>query len=156
MIKQVLTYVADELKLITGLNKGEVTLENFLSIREKKTSGIIISLLNLEEEPRLKNSSGGPGTMSNSELILSLNIVVVFIFEDYNKGLEHLSSVAGYLHKKPQFTKEGALQKNPFPPGLSPFFLNWWSIDINQLNQIFISNATLFNPLPPLCSSGEY
>lgn len=139
MIKRAMTYIADELKLAIGLNKGNVILDSFLSLKEKKSRGIIISLLNVEEEPSLKNGLGelSPGSLSPQELVLNIKIIIVFNFEDYGKGLEHLSSVAGYLHKKPVFSAEEVLPENPFPPGLSTFSLSLCSLDIATLNRVW-------------------
>jgi hypothetical protein len=142
MIKTAIEYIADELIHAIGLDEDEVSMGSISNLKEKSSSKIIISLLNVEEEVSLKN--GANHFIDNKKVFfqtppfsLNLDLIIVFDYEEYSTCLQHLSSVANYLYKKKSFSKERQLDTNPFPESLNKLHLDLKNLSIEQLSQIW-------------------
>lgn len=142
MIKKAIEYIADELMHAIGLDEGEVSIDSISNLKENSSRGIIISLLNIEEEVSLKNAvnhfvENKKAFYQKPPFSLNLDVVIVFDFEEYGTGIEHLSSVANYFYKKKSFSKERQLDINPFPEALNKLHLDFKNLSIEQLSQIW-------------------
>lgn len=153
MIKRVLEYISEELASGLGLNISEVSLDNLQKIQEKKAQGLVISLLNVEEENTLKNTPHY--IRRNNQLLykeppvyLNLNILMAFEFEDYGTSLQRLSETVDFFQGKRWFTSENEESSNPFPGGLQKLILDLQQMNFQQLNHIWsISGGAHFPSL---------
>src|SRR6056297_79413 len=142
MIKQTLEYLTEELAFGLGLDIADVNLENLKKFQEENAQGLIISLLNVEEESTLKNSPHF--IRKNNQLLykeppvfLNLNILLAFEFIDYGTSLQRLSETVDFLQGKRWFTSENARDDNPFPNGVHKLILDLQHLSFEQMNHIW-------------------
>ncbi|CAN5447995.1 hypothetical protein BH23BAC3_BH23BAC3_07830 [soil metagenome] len=148
MIKRTLEYLTDELAF--GLGISDVHLDNLKKLQEDNSSGIVISLLNVEEEHTLKNTPHF--VRKNNQLIykeppvfLNLNILLAFEFGNYGTSLQRLEETVLFFQNKSWFISEKARDENPFPPGVNKLILNLQQLNFEHLNHIWsISGGTHF------------
>lgn len=153
MIKQTLEYLTEELAFGLGLDIADVNLDNLKKLQEENAQGLIISLLNVEEESTLKNSPHF--IRKNNQLLykeppvfLNLNILMAFEFVDYGTSLQRLSETVDFLQGKRWFTSENARDDNPFPAGVHKLILDLQHLSFEQMNHIWsISGGAQFPSL---------
>ncbi len=153
MIKPALEYLIEELASGLGLEVTEVVLDNLQKLQEKKAQGIIISLLNVEEEFALKNTPHY--IRRNNQLFykeppvyLNLNILLAFEFDDYGTSLQRLSETVEFFQVNKWFTAESQRPANLFPQGLHKLILDLQQMNFEQLNHIWsISGGAHFPSL---------
>ncbi|NBC03002.1 MAG: DUF4255 domain-containing protein [Bacteroidetes bacterium] len=153
MIKQTLEYLTEELAFGLGLDIADVNLDNLKKLQEENAQGLIISLLNVEEESTLKNSPHF--IRKNNQLLykeppvfLNLNILMAFEFVDYGTSLQRLSETVDFLQGKRWFTSENARDENPFPDGVHKLILDLQHLSFEQMNHIWsISGGAQFPSL---------
>ena len=153
MIKETLEYLAEELAFGLGLSIADVTLENIKKLQENNAQGLIISLLNVEEESTLKNSPHF--IRKNNQLlykeppaILNLNILMAFEFVDYGTSLQRLGETVEYFQSKSWFTAESSRDENPFPEGAHKLIIDLQELSYEQMNHIWsISGGAHFPSL---------
>ncbi|MDR9366948.1 MAG: DUF4255 domain-containing protein [Balneolaceae bacterium] len=153
MIKQTLEYLTEELAFGLGLDIADVNLDNLKKLQEENAQGLIISLLNVEEESTLKNSPHF--IRKNNQLLykeppvfLNLNILMAFEFVDYGTSLQRLSETVDFLQGKRWFTSENARDDNPFPNGVHKLILDLQHLSFEQMNHIWsISGGSQFPSL---------
>ena len=153
MIKQTLEYLTEELAFGLGLDIADVTLDNLKKLQEDNAQGLIISLLNVEEESTLKNSPHF--IRKNNQLLykeppvfLNLNILMAFEFVDYGTSLQRLGETVEFLQSRRWFTTENARDENPFPDGVHKLILDLQHLSFEQMNHIWgISGGSQFPSL---------
>ncbi|MDX1636330.1 MAG: DUF4255 domain-containing protein [Balneolaceae bacterium] len=153
MIKQALDYVREELAFGLGLGISDVLIDNISKIQEKKAQGLVISLLNAEEERTLKNTPHY--VRKNNQLMykeppvyLNINTLMAFEFEDYGTSLQRLAETVDFFQGKRWFTAENERAANPFPAGLHKLILDLQEMNFEQLNHIWsISGGTHYPSL---------
>lgn len=153
MIKQALEYIREELASDLGLGIDEVSLENLQKIQEKKEQGLVISLLNVEEESTLKNTPHY--IRKNNQLLykeppvyLNMNVLMAFEFEDYGTSLQRLAETVEFFQSKRWFAADNEEASNPFPSGLQKLVLDLQELSFEQLNHIWsISGGAHFPSL---------
>jgi hypothetical protein len=115
MVDTALEYLLDQLVDAVGFGEDEISLNSLHILQENKGNGLVLSLLNVEEESTLKNlphhlvhEKIPPGQSETEKILyrqsppLSLNLRVVFAFDfdDYGTSLQHLTDTANFFHKK--------------------------------------------------------
>lgn len=153
MIKRTLEYLTEELIFGLGLDMADVKLDNLKKIQEDNAQGLIISLLNVEEESTLKNSPHF--IRKNNQLLykeppvfLNLNILMAFEFEDYGTSLQRLEETVDYFQGKRWFSAENERTENPFPDGVHKVVLDLQQLNFEQMNHIWsISGGSQFPSL---------
>lgn len=153
MIKRTLEYLTEELAFGLELDISDVNLDNLKKIQEDNAQGLIVSLLNVEEESTLKNSPHF--IRKNNQLLykeppvfLNLNILMAFEFEDYGTSLQRLGETVDFFQSKRWFTAENAREENPFPEDVHKLILDLQQLNFEQLNHIWsISGGTQFPSL---------
>lgn len=153
MIFQALNYITDELAFELGLGTSEVNLANLQKIQEKKDQGLVISLLNVEEEGTLKNTphyirKNNQVFYKEPPIYLNLNILLAFEFQDYGTSLQRLSETVEYFQSRRWFTSENERVENQFPEGIHKLIIDLQSMNYEQMNHIWsISGGAHFPSL---------
>jgi hypothetical protein len=153
MIKQALEYISEELASGLGLGIEDVSLGNLQKIQEKHEQGLVISLLNVEEESTLKNTPHY--IRKNNQLLykeppvyLNMNVLMAFEFDDYGTSLQRLAETVEFFQNKRWFTAENEEASNPFPSGLKKLVMDLQELNFEQLNHIWsISGGAHFPSL---------
>lgn len=142
MIKKALEHISEELAFALGLDDSEIHLDSLLKLQEKKEQGLVISLLNVEQEHTLKNTPNF--NRKNSQVFykeppvyLNLNILLAFEFGNYGKSLQRLSQTVEYFQGQKWFSPENERSANPFPEGLERMILNLQEMSFEQMNHIW-------------------
>lgn len=151
MIEAGLEYLVGETADVLGLAGNEVKVGHLQLLSENRGQGLLISLLNIEEENTLKNSphsfeKDGTAFYHTPPLTLNVHIVMAFDFDDYGTTLKHLSDTANYFHKKRSFSSGNERASNPFPPQLKRFFLDLENMSMEQLNHIWSISGGVHYP----------
>lgn len=153
MIKQTLEYLIEELAFGLGLDISDVVLDNLKAIQEENSQGLILSLLNVEEEGTLKNTphfvrKNNKIFYKEPPVYLNLNILMAFEFEDYGTSLQRMGETINFFQNKKWFTAENQRPENPFPEGIHKLILNLQQLNFEQLNHIWgISGGAFFPSL---------
>lgn len=150
MIKRSLEYLSEELASGIGVSESDVTINNLNTLQNDNAQGIVISLLNVEEETTLKNI---PHVSRKSERLmyreppvyLNLNVLLAFEFEDYGTSLQRLEDTVQFFQNKRRFSSENERPENPFPSGTEKLILDLQQLSFEHLNHIWsISGGTHF------------
>jgi hypothetical protein len=101
-----------------------------------------LSLINLEEERTLKNTSHyvrRNGSLEYQEPPLYLNAYLLFVsnFENYNVSLLHLSKTIELFQSKHVFSSENETVDNPFPSTLEKLIFDFYNLNFEQLNHLW-------------------
>jgi hypothetical protein len=150
MIKRSLEYLTEELAFGLGLDSTDVQLDNLKKLQEENAQGIVISLLNVEEENTLKNTPHF--VRKNNRLLykeppvfLNLNILMAFEFEDYGTSLQRLEEAVNFFQSRRGFGPETERDDNPFPSGVQKLILDLQHLNFEHLNHIWsISGGSHF------------
>lgn len=153
MIRQTLEYLAEELVLGLELDTSDVTLDNLNTIQEENARGLLISLLNVEEESTLKNTPNF--TRKNNRIFykeppvfLNLNLLIAFEFENYGTSLQRMGEVVDFFQSKKWFTADNEQEENPFPDGMHKLIMALQPMNFEQMNHIWgISGGAHFPSL---------
>jgi len=150
MIKRSLEYLSEELASGIGVNESDVTINNLNTLQNENAQGIVVSLLNVEEEATLKNV---PHVSRKNErlmyreppVFLNLNVLMAFEFEDYGTSLQRLEDTVQFFQNKRRFTADNERPENPFPVGAKKLILDLQQLSFEHLNHIWsISGGTHF------------
>lgn len=153
MIKLALEYIREELAFGLGLDMSDVLLDNLGKIQEKKAQGLVISLLNAEEESTLKNTphyirKNNQVLYKEPPVYLNINALMAFEFEDYGTSLQRLAETVDFFKGHKWFTADNERPANPFPDGLQKLILDLQQMNFEQLNHIWsISGGAHFPSL---------
>lgn len=146
MIDKSLKLIKDELN--TYLRKpgspGVVELGNIAqlegnpNILQKIESKIVISLVNIEEEKRLKNGqtfqvNGTETTYLNPPINVNLYVLFSANFEDYEQGLSLLSDVIAFFQGKKYFHAKNS----PGLPEDMKFHMEIHTLNFEQINDLW-------------------
>lgn len=151
MIDTGLEYLVGETADVLGLGRDEVKAGHLQLLGENRGQGVLISLLNIEEESTLKNSphtfvKDGSAFYQTPPMMLNVRIVMAFDFDDYGTTLKRLSDIANYFHKKRSFSSENERESNPFPPLFKRFIMDLENMSMEQLNHIWSISGGVHYP----------
>lgn len=152
MLSQALKLVQKELDHYIAQNGGsvgEVLLANIatLDTNEPPSEGLIVSLVNIEEERTLKNVSShalspvtGRVEYTNPPIHLNLYLLFAANFPNYEKNLRMLSLVIRFFQGKSVFTAQNSVIIPSDNIELSPNFrllFNIYTLTFEQLNHLW-------------------
>lgn len=151
MIKRTIEYLADELVVAADLDEGDVTVDRLAALQEGSHKGILVSVINIYKESTLKNAANHfvhdqKVYHQKAPLTLNLDVVLVFDFDDYGTSLQHMSSIANFLHKKVYFSAGNQSLDNPFPAGLQKLIVDFQDLNLEQLNHVWSMNGGVHYP----------
>lgn len=142
MIKQALEYITEELAFALGLDISMVSLDSLEKLQKQNDQGLVISLLNVEEESTLRNTPHH--IRKNNQLLykeppvyLNLYTLMAFEFEDYGTSLQRMSETIDFFQNRRSFSSETEREANPFPPGVNKLILDLQKLNTEQLNHIW-------------------
>lgn len=153
MIKQTLEFLTEEVAFGLGLDMSDVSLDNLINLQENNAQGLIISLLNVEEESTLKNSphfirKNNRVVYKEPPVFLNMNILMAFEFDDYGTSLQRLGDTVEFFQSRRLFTADNQRPENPFPQGVQKLILELQQLNFEQLNHIWsISGGSQFPSL---------
>ncbi len=150
MIKAAMEFLSDALKDALELDENVIALESLQILQENEVDGIVFSLLNVEEEPILKNSPHHFVHEKNlfqqtPPLSLNLRVVFAFHFDDYGTTLSRLSEAANFFHKKKWFNPANE-SENPLSAPIGKIILDLESLTLEQLNHIWSISGGVHYP----------
>ena len=104
--------------------------------------GAYITLVNLEEEPALRNLPSVErvgAVLERREPPVHLNLYLLFSFEfmTYEASLLHLSNTIGLFQSKRVFRADNASAGNPFPAGLEKLIFEMHNMSFEALNNLW-------------------
>ncbi len=147
MIENALKYLQKEVALYLGLSSdpgGEVQLDHAQNLKGlgENDDRVFISLVNVEEERTLRNSShvvrGSSGnTIQEPPVQLNLYALFSFKFRDYETALVHLSKTIERFQSRRFYDRDSASAANPFPAGLRRLVLDLHNLDFEYLNHLW-------------------
>lgn len=143
MIDEAIDYIRQEVRLRLGISDAEVIAGNIHILKENaNASGVYVSLVNLEEEIALKNTSHYTrvnGTVHYKEPPVYVNLFLLFAFDfsNYGTSLLRLSETIELFQSKPVFSAENDVPGNPFPPGLDRLTFSLFNLNFEQLNHLW-------------------
>ena len=143
MINDALEFIRREIRDQLAIDDAEVILDHAHRLKETSWSnGVILSLVNIEEETVLKNTS--PQTRFNDKpayrqppLFLNLYLLMAFEFGNYTTSLLRLTEVIEHFQNRPVFAAAGQSPANPFPAGLEKLIFDFYNLSFEQLNHLW-------------------
>ncbi len=155
MLKTAMEFLSDTLKYALELDENDISVDSLQVLQEGGIDGILLSLLNIEEESTLKNSphhfvkekDNGEKELLHQIPPLSLNLRVVFAFncDNYIKSIRKLSRTANYFHQNSWFAPgetQDIIQTGP--PG--KLIMDMESLSLEQLNHIWSISGGVHYP----------
>lgn len=143
MIDDAIEYIRQEVRHTLGISDTEVIAGNVHALKDDtSSSGIYVSLVNIEEEASLKNTS--QYTRVNGELrykeppvFVNLFLLFAFDFSNYGTSVLRLGQTIELFQSKPHFSAENQLPANPFPAGLERLRFDLFNLNFEQLNHLW-------------------
>lgn len=155
MIDRALVLLRDELDKYIDLSIGaaEVVIDNIglleTSSADTLTRRIVITLVNIEEESTLKNSTPmrkGFGTRTiyeNPPIYLNLYVLITCNYSggDYEAALQRLSAVVKFFQSRNSFSYSSLGQNNPLPVDADAlemrFTMELYTLTFEQINHLW-------------------
>ncbi len=144
MIHDALTYIRRELRNRLGIADALVTIESAraLSVPNNPAEGAFITLVNVEEEPALRNLPNVErvaNVLIRQEPAVHLNLYLLFSFEfqTYEASLQQLSNTIGLFQEKRVYTAANQDPANPFPAGLEKLIFELHNMNFEALNNLW-------------------
>lgn len=145
MIGDAIEFVRKEVARHLGLDNADVTVSPARKLVEEAGSqGLSISVVNVQEEPALRNQPHSERRQNRTRYIeppvhLNLFLLFAFEFQDYAASLAQLSKTVELFQKKRWFgpaTQTGA-NAVAFPPKLEKLVFDMVNLDFEQLNNLW-------------------
>lgn len=143
MIDDAIAYIRRELVGYLGVVDTDVITGNVHALKEDNaTRGLYVSVVNLEEEPTLRNTSHAVrqnGIVHYQEPPVHLNLYVLFAadFGNYGASLLRLSQTVELFQGKRVFDAATAAAGNPFPATLEKLIFDYHNLNLEQLNHLW-------------------
>lgn len=151
MIHTAMEYLSAEVRHSLGLNLEDISIDSLQSLQDSNGQGIIMALLNVEQESTLKNL---PNSRVQNERVfyqtppfsINLQLVLAFHFEQYISSIQYLSDTANFFHKKKWFSTENQREEQPFPLTLGRLVVDFQNFGLEQLNHIWSISGGIHHP----------
>ncbi|NLE61578.1 MAG: DUF4255 domain-containing protein [Planctomycetes bacterium] len=143
MINEAVEYVRREVRDHLGVPDQDVFIGDIHALKaDNKKRGIYISLVNLEEENTLKNTShvirqNDRAHYKQPPVHLNLYLLFAFNFEKYDVSLLRLSETIELFQSKPVLSSETATAGNPFPTTLEKLIFDFHDLNLEQLSYLW-------------------
>lgn len=153
MIGDTLEYLRLQIREHLGMHDSEITLGHLHSRRDDSNKhGIRIALVNVTEEPALRQPPHDTGTRTGEPLhstalpTLNLYIVVAFDFDDYGAGLNLLAKTLEFFQAMPILDAALQRQGRILPPALQRVLIDVQNCDMAQLSDLWKINGGTYQP----------
>lgn len=143
MLDDVMIYVASEMRVYLGLTNQDIFAGHIEELRKDPTKqGAYLSLINLEEEHTLKNTShvvrqNNQVQYKQPPVFLNLYMVFAFRFQDYGTSLLHLGSTVELFQTKPVLSAATAAPGLVFPASVEKLVFDLFNLDLERLNYLW-------------------
>lgn len=143
MIDDAIAYIRREVSAYLGVNEDDVIPGLIHVLKEENNSrGLYMSLVNLEEETTLRNTSHTIRLNNNvhyQEPPVFLNLYLLFAsnFSDYGTSLLRLSQTVELFQSQRVFEAANASATNPFPARLEKLIFDFTNLNFEQLNHLW-------------------
>lgn len=143
MINEALEYIRRELRDYLGIDDTEVMINHAHLLKEgNNTNGVYISLVNIEAETVLKNTShrvrvNDQASYRQPPVFLNLFILMTFEFGNYGTSLLRLSETIEHFQNKSVFSAASQSPTNSFPAGLEKLIFDFYNLNFEQLNHLW-------------------
>lgn len=143
MLVPSLEFVRKTLEKHIGDANVDVSINSARKLADQgNPAGIVISLINVQEETALRNMPNVRRTGARTEYVeppVHLNLYVLFAFDfaKYDTGLAHLSKTIELFQSRRWFSAENSVPANPFPPELEKLCFEMVSLGFEELNNLW-------------------
>lgn len=151
MINDALEYIRRELRDHLGVTDSEVIIESARVLADNDgPDGALISLVNIEEEPTLRNTPhrvevAGRPMRREPSVFMNLYLQFSFDFQNYGTSLLHLSNTIALFQNRRYLAVENASNANPFPEGLERLIFEHHNMSFEALNNLWsVMGGALF------------
>ncbi|MDF1695250.1 MAG: DUF4255 domain-containing protein [Saprospiraceae bacterium] len=145
MIEQTLQFIRTQLSEdpTIDLDADEIVADN-LHVLQSQTNqdGLFYSLINIEEEPSLRNQPNYDkinGQLRRIEPPIILNLYILFAFKmtTYNASISKLSKLIGFFQTNKWFNINELSDTQSFSPPLDKIVFELYNMNFEQMNHIW-------------------
>ena len=144
MISDALEYIRKELRDYLSIDDSVASVGHLHTLSSKDVNpGLRISLINVGEEPTLRNTShvkrtqAGLSEYQEPAIYLNCHVMIAFDFESYETNLIRLSKAIELFQSKRFFDYSNQTVINPFPLSLERLVFDMCTVEFEQLNHIW-------------------
>lgn len=145
MIADAIEFIRKEVRKHLGVEDADVIINSARKLVEEAGSlGAYISLINVQEEPTLRNTphvERRPGQFRYVEppVYLNLYLLFAFNFSNYSTSLVHLSKTIELFQARRWFAAEtqSGPGANPFPATLEKLVFEMVNMNFEELNNLW-------------------
>lgn len=143
MLVSSLEYVRKTLEKYIGDANVDVSINSARKLAEQgNPAGIVVSLINVQEETALRNTPNVRRTGIRTEYVeppvfLNLYLLFAFDFAKYETGLAHLSKTIELFQQRRWFSAENSTPGNPFPAELEKLSFEMVNLSFEELNNLW-------------------
>lgn len=144
MIHEALDYIRRELRDRLTFEDASVMIDSASAISSQShTKGTYISLVNIGNDPALRNQSEPAGQRPRG---LNIHLLFCFDFETYHKSLAQLANTIAVFEEKPVYDAATASGTNPFPDSLESLKFTLYDTDFAALNNLWSLIGSAYLP----------
>jgi hypothetical protein len=143
MLVPALEYVSKTLEKYIGDANVDVAINSARKLADQgNPAGIVISLINVQEETALKNTPNVRRTGPRTEYVeppvhLNLYLLFAFDFAKYDTSLAHLAKTIELFQSRRWFSAENSSAANPFPAELEKLSFEMVNLSFEELNNLW-------------------
>ncbi len=143
MIDDAIEYVRQEIRDYLGLANQEVIADHIPVLKETANAqGVFLSLVNLEEETILRNTSHVTRQIDairykQPPVFLNLYLLFAFRFQAYSTSLMNLAKAIELFQSKPVLSPATAAAGLTFPATLEKLIFDFHNLNLEQLNYLW-------------------
>ena len=143
MIDEAMEFIRREVRTHLELTDGEVQLESArILTQEGGADGVAISLVNVEEEPTLRNTPhtrfvNGQPMIGQPSVFMNLYLLFAFDFPNYGTSLHNLSRTVELFQHRRLFQEQDGSPANPWPGGLLQLAFDHHNLSFEALNNLW-------------------
>lgn len=143
MLVPSLEYVRKTLEKYIGDNNVDVSIGSARKLADQgNPAGVVISLINVQEEAALRNTPNVRRTGARTEYVeppmfLNLYLIFAFDFAKYDTSLAHLAKTIELFQSRRWFSAENSSQQNPFPAELEKLCFEMVNLSFEELNNLW-------------------
>lgn len=144
MIEQTIEFIRTQLAgdATLDLDANEIIAENMHVLSDPNRSGLFLSLVNIEEEPTLKNKPNY--VRINNQLrrmeppvVLNLYLLFAFRLDSYSTSIAKLSQLVSFFQTNKWFTFNNVTDTQNFDPPIDRLVFELYNVNFEQLNHIW-------------------
>ncbi len=142
MISEALEYVRREVRTHLSVTDTEVRLDSARVMNDSGAQGAVISLINIEEEPALRNTSHTTEVMGRAHyrepsVFLNLYLLFSFDFSDYGTSLLNLGRIIEMFQNRRFLSAANADPGLTFPVGVERLIFEHHNMSFEALNNLW-------------------